>query len=216
MTRLFVLFCLLFAFSAYAQVVKAFSVPKSSTCNTQVSGGYDINQHTDYGYGHFFAYKDGCYAKVVDLSTAQVVYQLDLKAVGVNTESQYSYVTLYRNLTASDNGWGAIYSEISVATNPYTYTNGVIAGNRMQVLSTTSMAAASLNLDGSNLYVIVNEADRTDFYLARNNVSISALPKLEFPKREHASNGLNLWSDVNPLGQKMTDGTLSRNLKLLR
>ncbi|SHL43501.1 hypothetical protein SAMN05720470_10873 [Fibrobacter sp. UWOV1] len=215
MARLFVLFTLIFAFGAFAQT-KAFSVPKTSTCNTQVSGGQDINNPTDYGTGHYYAYKDGCTSKVIDVSTAEVVYQLDLKGVGANTESQYSYVTLYRNLTDSDNSWAAIYTEISLATNPYTYTNGVIAGDKLQILSKTSTASASLNLDGSNLYIVVNEPDRTDFYIARNNVSVSALPRLEFPKREHASKGFNLWSDVNAIGQKMTDGSLSRNIRLLR
>lgn len=218
MARITALLTIIFALSAtaYAQVTKAFSITKIPSCNVNVSGGNDIDNHTDYGTGRYHAYLDGCTAKVVEISTAQVVFQLDLIGVGVNTESLYSYVILYRNLLASDGQWAALYYQISTATNPYSYTVAVISASKMQTLSSTATNIPQLNLDGSNLYVVVNEPDRTDFYIARNNVHLSAIPALELPKREHAYKGLNLWSEVNPLGQKITDGSLSRNIKLLR
>lgn len=217
MARITALFTLILAFccTANAQVTKALSIKTAKSCNAGVYGGDDIDNRTNYGTGRYFAYMDGCTAKVFEIPTAQDVFSLDLEGVGVNTESQYSYVTLYRNLLASDGKWTAIYYELT-STNPFSYTVSVIAGNSKQVLSTTATNAPSLNLDGSNLYIVVTEPDRVDFYIARNNVSLASLPRLEMPKREHASKGLNLWSDVNPLGQKLTDGSLSKNIKLLR
>lgn len=187
------------------------SYEESGNCINSASA-YDVESLSQF-HNSYIATHKGCSASVIDFTQKIELSSLDIVKLGIDTTSSQSYpfeISFYKNFFANDGSWTAVITR-------YMSSTWVVHGGQKTKLSTERCLTNEIRVDGNNLYLIVKGWNVKDVYIVRNNLTISALPKLEFPKREHhASKGLNLWSDVNPLGQKMTDGTLSRNLKLLR
>ncbi len=213
MAKLFTILTLVLSISAFADVAKAFSIKTSSSCPISVSGGSDIDNPSLYGTGRFIAVKDGCTAKIYDITTGEAVYQLDLEAVGLNTESIYSSITFYRNLTSGNGKWSAIYSDPEYSPSTV-FKVGIVDDGKLQMLSTTSLTIAALDLYAGVLYAILLEPSGKDFYVLRNNVSTDAAPLLKQVNRDHPRSVL--WTEVNPAGQRMDSHNTPRNLEYLR
>lgn len=208
-----ILAALVLSISAFADVAKAFSIKTSSSCPISVSGGSDIDNPSLYGSGRFIAVKEGCTAKIYDITTGEAVYQLDLEAVGLNTESIYSSITFYRNLTSAAGTWSAVYYDADYSATPV-YKVGIVDGGKMQMLSTTCTTIPVLDLYGGVLYAILTEPYGKDFYVLRNGVSTQSAPLLKQVNRDHQRSVL--WTEVNPAGQRMDSHNTPRNLEFLR
>ena len=156
-----------------------------------------------------------------------------MKSAGVNVTSVYATVNFYRNMSSSDGSWDAVYQDMTVTTSgSYPYTVGLLTGGNLQILTETATAPITLNLDDTNLYVIVSEQDRKDIYIVRNNVKLSDNQQLnnetDNQQLNNETEGIRttfsitprtrkiLWEDYNVAGQRITDNMIPQTIKVLR
>lgn len=197
------------AVCCFAQTLVS-SLEESGNCvNSTIA--YDIENYSQHE-NEFIAVKNGCSASVFDISNKNILSNVNLITLGIDTTSSQSYpfaITFYKNFMMNDGKWTAVITRFMSGT-------WIVNGNKATKLQTEQCLTHEIRLVNGNLYLVIHGRKNVDTFIVRNNVSLAALPRLEMPKREHSAKGLNLWSDVNPLGQKLTDGSLPRNIKLLR
>lgn len=216
MTAILLSLFLLLSSLACADTVKAFSVPSEPSCEISVTGGYDIDEPSAIGSGRYFAYKDGCGASIVDVTSHDVAYRLDFEGLGADTKSQLSHLEFYRGLTASGE-WSAVYTAMQYdeSDKRYIYTIGIVDGKKLRILSTSAISNHSFNLYGNTLYIVLHESDRYDFYVLRSDIpekSASALKKSVIQQGRRVS---PVWRDYDPAGRSLDNGNTPRNVMRL-
>ena len=214
------IFLLVLVSVASAQFTKVYEVPISNNYKipmgkVQISGVYDAEKINEI-YPQYHAFRSGDEIKVLNLSTQDVEFSMDLTSL-IDTTHYYTYVTLYKNLFKSDNSWSCFLI-------PYTTTSSFFDleiysyGKHTKTNIKQASIVPNLRSGDGKLFLIAQTNNSVEVYLVRNDMpQTSAIPYntpyISALKKINDNQGSKLF---NAIGQKIDDsfyGTLPDYLK---